>query len=132
MYKGYGNVEWILDSKGQFTSTTNPGKTKPKFNPDYSVKNVKVYIHPSAFGTITTNKQFLVVGHEMLHVLHIMSGAYVRWAREYQSWDKAEAITEYNAYLWQVDNENRLGYPIGGQIGLDKWTPLLPAGYLKR
>lgn len=132
MYKGYGNVEWILDSKGLFTSKFNPGKTKAKFNKDYSVASIKVYINPSAFGTITTNRQFLITGHEMIHVMHIMDGTYMKWAERYQSWDKAEAITEYNAYLWQVDNENRLGYPIGGQTGLDKWTALLPSGYLKR
>jgi RHS repeat-associated protein len=132
-YKKYP-ANWILDSDGIKTSKTNPGKTIPTFsrkNGNLTLKSIDVYIHPSAFGTITDFRQTLVIGHEFIHVMHLSSGSFTRWIGSY-GWSGAEAISEYWSYKWQVENENRLGYPIGGQIGLDKWTKLLPAGYTSR
>jgi hypothetical protein len=128
-------AEWILDSKGVKTSERNPGKTIPTLKRNSEgklyVSKIQVYIHPSAFGAITDFRQTLITGHEFIHVMHLSSGSYLRWLDSY-GWSGAEAISEYWAYKWQVDNEVRLGHPLGGQAGLDKWTKLLPAGYTPR
>ena len=127
-------AEWILDSQGLRTSERNPGKTIPTIvrrNGELSVTSLKVYIHPSAFGVTTDFRQTLITGHEFIHVMHLSSGSYLRWINAYSE-SGAEAISEYWSYKWQVENENRLGYPIGGQAGLNRWTGLLPAGYTPR
>jgi hypothetical protein len=135
MYSKYP-AEWILNSKGLIkTSEENPGKTIPTLSRDKKgnlyVKETKVYIHPSAFGALIDFRQTLITGHEFIHVAHLRSGSYLRWFNEFGQ-DGARAISEYWAYKWQVDNKVRLGYPIGGQVGLDKWLGLLPAGYKPR
>ncbi len=128
-------AEWILDSEGLKTSEGNPGKTiatlKRSSEGELYVSKIQVYIHPSAFSAITDFRQTLITGHEFIHVSHLSSGDYMRWFNEFGQ-DGARAISEYWAFKWQVDNEVRLGYSIGGQAGLDKWSALLPAGYKPR
>ena len=130
MYNKY-KATWILDSNGDKTSEKNPGKTIPSLKRDSEgvlyVSGIMVYIHPSAFST-NSNRQTLIIGHEFIHVSHAGSGSLTKWYNQFGS-DGARAISEYWSYKWQVDNEVKLGYSLGGNTQLDKWTNLLPPKY---
>ena len=115
--------EWIVDTESSVANVTKPGRTVG----DPYTKKATVYIHSSAFKD--PKYLNLIVGHELRHVSHYVTGSYLRWMEIYKNRREASNVSEFYAYTWQVEQELKLNYYIGGQQGLEKSIKALPKDF---
>ncbi|MCF6351578.1 MAG: hypothetical protein L3J06_01070 [Cyclobacteriaceae bacterium] len=94
---------WTVDIDEEFTGPgkgRNGGNVWGKTKGVPEAKTAKVYIHPSVLKD--KNLLFLVMGHELVHVSHHISGSYQRWI-ENSHVTYASALSEYHAWNWTYD-----------------------------
>ncbi len=116
------NVEYKVDFEEDETDNVRQGHTTNKVTPGA----ISVFIHPGAF--VHKFQLYLVVGHELIHVIQASSGQYDKWDAAHGK-DGAKIIADYHAYEWQAAEERKLGYFTGASKRLDTHRRMLPPAY---
>ncbi|MBS1559941.1 MAG: hypothetical protein JST69_14575, partial [Bacteroidetes bacterium] len=134
-----GKVTYIYDDTGNRTGPSAPGDTRGFYS---SKGRIQLSINSSAFSNGDPDFLWLVIGHEIVHATDRL-GDYQNWLRTYgyytnessQQVSYASAISEYNAYSWQLNMIINYGFSPDQlqmtQQQLNYYSNHLPAGYPK-